>query len=475
MDGVAIGEAVEDAVLETYVGWTTATISLEDFWINWHESYHERSMTVVKESPDRIYQPSFLIDSVFVKADLLVLNDQWAYDLVEIKAKNLIRKKTKAEPLLPDLISDVSLQSYVLKKVLWEKFSWKCYIAHLNKEYVKNGKINPQLLVIKEEVTEECMTDDHIEMILNTMKESLILSEEQFNARYTYTWTDYITYFWEIPPKNSIRSLSRLHHTKKLNFFDEWKILLEDMDAFDVENLKSKKGEHTKASNCLELWMNGEETFDAKAIEEELNGLQYPLYFYDYETISTPIPQLDGTSSRQQVVVQYSLHKVLEDWSHTHYEAIIQPWESTNERLLKQLIEDFDHWKQWSFIVWNKWFECARNNEWGILFPEYKDSLENINIRVYDLMEIFSKQMYYHRRFEWSASIKKVLPVMSDISYDWMQVPNWWVAMEQLSKIVSGDLMWEELTATTKALLEYCKLDTWAMVAIWKKLKEITK
>lgn len=58
------------------------------------------------------------------------------------------------------------------------------------------------------------------------------------------------------------------------------------------------------------------------------------------------------------------------------------------------------------------------------MFPEYKDALDRINSRTFDLMEIFSKQLYIHRDFEGSSSIKKVLPVLTDISYDNMAVPN---------------------------------------------------
>jgi hypothetical protein len=32
----------------------------------------------------------------------------------------------------------------------------------------------------------------------------------------------------------------------------------------------------------------------------------------------------------------------------------------------------------------------------------------------------------------------------------------------------------EEIAASRKALLDYCKLDTWAMVKVWEKLKEQT-
>ena len=64
---------------------------------------------------------------------------------------------------------------------------------------------------------------------------------------------------------------------------------------------------------------------DTEAVQKELATLVYPLYFYDYETINGPIPVIEGTSPRQQVVVQYSLHKVAADGTITHHEAIIEP------------------------------------------------------------------------------------------------------------------------------------------------------
>ncbi len=126
--------------------------------------------------------------------------------------------------------------------------------------------------------------------------------------------------------------------------------------------------------------------------------------------------------------------------------------------------------KDWTYIVWYKWFENTRNTERALLFPEHKETLENINLRTFDLMEIFSKQLYYHRDFQGSSSRKKVLPVMSTISYDSMAVPNGAVAMDKLMRIVTWELAWKELEETTTNLLEYCKLDTRAMVEIWKKL-----
>jgi hypothetical protein len=39
-------------------------------------------------------------------------------------------------------------------------------------------------------------------------------------------------------------------------------------------------------------------------------------------------------------------------------------------------------------------------------------------------MDIFKDMQYFHRDFSGSASIKKVLPVLTDISYDDLEVGN---------------------------------------------------
>jgi len=75
---------------------------------------------------------------MYCKCDLLVKNDSGTYDLREVKAKNTIRKKTKAAPLLDDLIADVSFQDQVLRGALGMMYSGNTYIIHLNKKYKKN-------------------------------------------------------------------------------------------------------------------------------------------------------------------------------------------------------------------------------------------------------------------------------------------------------------------------------------------------
>jgi hypothetical protein len=55
-----------------------------------------------------------------------------------------------------------------------------------------------------------------------------------------------------------------------------------------------------------------------------------------------------------------------------------------------------------------------------------------VNEKTFDLMEVFSKLNYFDKRFNGSASIKKVLPVLTDIRYDNLEVNNGAVASELL-------------------------------------------
>jgi hypothetical protein len=96
--------------------------------------------------------------------------------------------------------------------------------------------------------------------------------------------------------------------------------------------------------------------------------------------------------------------------------------------------------------------------------------MENINQNTFDLMEIFSELLYFDKRFKGSSSIKKVLPVLSDISYDDLAVPNGAIAASILAQVAKADGAKEEIQQHRENLLTYCKQDTRAMVAIRNKV-----
>jgi len=125
-------------------------------------------------------------------------------------------------------------------------------------------------------------------------------------------------------------------------------------------------------------------------------------------------------------------------------------------------------------IVWNKKFEMKCNEDLAEQFPKYADFFYSINQRTYDLMEIFSKQLYVHADFQGSASIKKVLPVIvPSLSYENLPIQDGGMACNSWKEMMFGNLSKEQKDKIYNDLLKYCKLDTEAMVRIWDVLNKL--
>ena len=131
-----------------------------------------------------------------------------------------------------------------------------------------------------------------------------------------------------------------------------------------------------------------------------------------------------------------------------------------------------------SVIVYNKAFEATRNKEIGELCPDLKNEMERINANMVDLMIPFKNRDYYKEDMYGSYSIKYVLPSLfpNDPSLDYHNLDQIHNGSEAMSTFADLENMSkEEQKETRQNLLKYCELDTYAMVKIWDKLKEVNK
>jgi len=105
--------------------------------------------------------------------------------------------------------------------------------------------------------------------------------------------------------------------------------------------------------------------------------------------------------------------------------------------------------------------------------PDLATVLARINGQIRDLRDIFVNQHYVHQGFKGSTSIKAVLPVLvPDLSYEHLDIQNGGTASARWIEMVTttdGD----RRRAISDALRAYCRLDTYAMYAIWKELNAI--
>jgi len=89
------------------------------------------------------------------------------------------------------------------------------------------------------------------------------------------------------------------------------------------------------------------------------------------------------------------------------------------------------------------------------------------------LQGVFKKD-FLHPDFNGSTSIKKVLPVLlPELSYKSLEIQDGTMAMSEWERSIKDVTTKEEREKIRENLLKYCKLDTLAMVEIWKVLKKI--
>ena len=130
-------------------------------------------------------------------------------------------------------------------------------------------------------------------------------------------------------------------------------------------------------------------------------------------------------------------------------------------------------------LAYNKMFECGRIRELAALYPDLAPHLLNIADNIKDLIDPFRAGDYYVPAMGGSFSIKSVLPALfpgdSELDYHNLdeRCQNGGDAMNIFPRI--KDMEPEEAKASRQALLDYCKLDTWAMVKVWEKLKKVIK
>jgi len=118
-------------------------------------------------------------------------------------------------------------------------------------------------------------------------------------------------------------------------------------------------------------------------------------------------------------------------------------------------------------IVWNKAFKAWKNLEMAERCPSYRETLENINDRIFDLMDIFSKGYFIQPNFHGSSSIKKVLPILvedRDLSYEELPISKGDEALLTWYDMMSGKFPPEDIPQHRQDLLKYCELDALAML-----------
>jgi len=224
------------------------------------------------------------------------------------------------------------------------------------------------------------------------------------------------------------------------------------------------------------LAFDGGKHIDKEAIKNFLGNLKYPIYYLDFETINPAIPKFDGMKPYQRIPFQFSLHvQKKEGGECEHISFLADGTDDPRPKFMQALKDGLG--KKGSVLVYNQGFEKGVMNEGATAFPEFREWYDgNIEPRVKDLLDVFRDFSYYDPKQKGSASIKAVLPVLSDLSYKDLDIGEGMLASLEYERVTYDPSVSDEDRAKVRENLEkYCALDTLAEVEIVKVLGEVVK
>ena len=284
-----------------------------------------------------------------------------------------------------------------------------------------------------------------------------------------------------------------------------------------VDALKGKRGERQRLQ--IECTRTGAEWFDPR-LKAFLKDLRYPLHFIDFETTRTALPFHVGMRPFEQIAFQWSCHTV----ASRHAAPVHTEWINTEPRFpnfefAKALMRTLS--KDGTVLTWAthegsaltdilaQMETYAENNDVLRQFLSLLVSSKGSQGRLVDMNKL-TGDYYFHPEMKGRTSIKKVFPAVWRTNAELRKLP-WFSAFEIIqngeiqdpyqalpSLMVHGhemsvqegtaamrayeQMLFGELSSDAEAkrgverlLLQYCHLDTLAMVAIWEHWQQLAE
>ena len=199
-----------------------------------------------------------------------------------------------------------------------------------------------------------------------------------------------------------------------------------------------------------------------------LQNIDWPCHYLDFETVATVLPSYSGHGCHRQVLTQFSIHhRERIDANTRHSEYLADAKKDCERQLAECLIEALGN--RGSIIVYST-FEETRIKALRDAFPDLEKPLQAILRRLKNLLPVIEDHVY-HPNFQGSFSIKKVLPVLvPELSYVGLDVADGDAAITRFARMARGEISGEAVEATRRQLLDYCKMDTLAMVRLHEAL-----
>jgi len=408
---------------------------------------------VADESVQCIHEATFSYDNILVRVDLLERTDA-GWILTEVKAATSVKAY---------YLNDAAVQAWVLQGCGLKLASVR--LMHVNNQFVYQGDEQYDGLLHAADISDIVFSridaigekkDAFMAMLAGDMPD--IEMGEQCYSPYECEFCAFCQP--DDLPEYPLNILPRMHAPRRQALQAEGY-----QDVRDIPDGVLANPNHQRVWRATNA---GEEEIDV-AEAAELNDWGWPRYYLDFETIGLAVPRWKGVRPYSQIPFQWSCHIHHEDGRMEHVEFLDVSGADPRRACAEGLVEHIGN--AGILIAYNAGFERRVIRELANFYPDLSEALLAMNERFIDLLPI-TRKAYYHPSQMGSWSIKAVLPALvPELNYgDLDGVQNGGDAQLAWMQAASADA--EESKKIAEQLLQYCKLDTLAMVKIVDALQQ---
>ena len=411
-----------------------------------------------------LFEGTFEFDGVLVMVDVLSRSSGGGFEIYEVKSSTHVKDS---------YVQDAALQFFVLRNLGY--LVVRIYVTILNADYIRGDDLDVEQLFTHVDVTEDVIAlQDDIPYYLDRFREILENTNEpdvDIGAHCKKPHTcNFLDYCWKqqrnIPDYSVFNIFPMGKGSKAIQLYQEGVIAVQNIpdDMKLTENQQSK----------VDRWKSHKTVVDKEAIKNFIGSISYPIYHFDFETMGPSFPNFFGMKPYGKYPTQLSLHIEQEDGSLEHKEYLATPGQDPREEIAKRMVEDIP--KDSCIMAFNTSFEKSIIRTLAENYPQYAEHLMNIHDNFIDLAMPFQKGYYWKPEMQSHYGLKYVLPAivpeMKDAYLNLDGVHNGGDAMRMFAELGKATDPREIIKIKT-ALLEYCKLDTYAMVMILRSLRKL--
>jgi hypothetical protein len=417
---------------------------------------------LLSDGADILYEPAFAYDGAFARVDILVRCSDGSWDLYEVKSSSKVK---------PEHVTDAAIQMYVVEGSGLKVRA--AHIVHIDTTYVYRGGGYdlPRLFKI-EDVTAEARaflpevpgTLERFRAMLDGPRPEVRIGRQCENP-YTCSFTGRCHAF--LPESHPVTDLPRWSDETLHGLLDLGITCISDIPIGLKYFPVRLSGGQFQAVCVVRA---GVPQVDAKGLAEELSFLEWPVYHLDFETVAPALPLWPGTRPYELIPFQYSIHVHHEDGTHEHREYLHvggDPRRPLVERMLQDLGTT-------GSITHYTGYEVRCLTELRMALPELAEPILAVIGRLVDLDPIVNRNTK-HPDAAGKTSIKYVLPAWCpDASYDDLGIRDGQTASVRYLKAVRGLVDADVAQQTYADLVEYCGMDTFAMVRLLEAMRALT-